>query len=198
MRVGLAEQHVIGLCPERLGRDRAKHRQRALTELGRRAADEHATIGLDLDRDARLEHLLARTGEARAVEKKRHADAAANAFVLGTGLGRAPRMLVESAALERDTQHFFAADAARELLSRRRRIADAQHVATPQLDRMEPERACDAIHLALDREAHLRRAEAPKRAVRHVIRRDRSPADPHVVAAVRAGRVDARARQHDG
>ena len=62
--------------------------------------------------------------------------------------------------------------------------------------RVEAERLGDAVHVHLDGEQRLRRAEAAERAVRRRVGHRRAAADAHVVAAVGPGRVDDAARQH--
>ena len=70
-------------------------------------------------------------------------------------------------------------------------------VAAAELLRRQAGRRGDAIHLPLEREHRLRRAEPAERAVRRRVGGDRLRADPDVRTEVRAGRVDRAARQHD-
>ena len=65
-------------------------------------------------------------------------------------------------------------------------------------DRIDAERLGDAIHVRLDRELRLRRAEAAEGAVGRRVGHHRPAADAHVIAAVRARRVNHAARQHHG
>ena len=61
----------------------------------------------------------------------------------------------------------------------------------------EPRRRRDAVHLQLEREDRLRRAEAAEGAVRRGVGRDRLRADPDVRTVVGTGGVNRPARQHD-
>ena len=58
-------------------------------------------------------------------------------------------------------------------------------------------RGRDAVHVPLEREQALRRAESTECPVRRRVGRDRTPAQPHVRAEVRPRRVNRAARQDD-
>ena len=76
--------------------------------------------------------------------------------------------------------------------------AGLDEVAAAELVGREADGGGDLVHVALEREDALRRAEAAERAVRRRVRRDRAAADADVRAEVRPGGVDRAARQHDG
>ncbi len=72
-----------------------------------------------------------------------------------------------------------------------------QRVDLAQAHGIDAERLGDPLHVHFDGELRLRRAEPAERAVRRRVRHDGAAADAHVIAAVRAGRVDDAAREHD-
>ena len=70
-------------------------------------------------------------------------------------------------------------------------------IAAAELVGRQPDRGGDLVHVPLEREEALRRAEAAERAVRRHVGRDRASAHAHVGARVRPRRVDRPARQDD-
>ena len=68
------------------------------------------------------------------------------------------------------------------------RVAGLEHVAEPQLDRVDPERCRQLVHLGLMCETGLNRAEAPHRPARGVVGPDRNRLDDGVLDSVRSGR----------
>ena len=77
-------------------------------------------------------------------------------------------------------------------------VARPQRVDFADAYRIDPERLGNAIHVHFGGELRLRRAEAAERAVGRRVRHRRAAADADVIAAIRSGRVDDPARQHDG
>ncbi len=77
------------------------------------------------------------------------------------------------------------------------RLVLLDEVAPAQLVGREPDRVGDDVHVALEREEALRRAEPAKRAVRRRGRRHDAAANAHVRTEVRTRGVQRAAREHD-
>ena len=140
--------------------------------------------------------ILARAGEAGAVHEGGEADALPHrqrrvdrgeAFALRVVVGDRHRAIEQRGHVDRIADH----------LADRARLPGADEIAAAQLVRRQTDGGRDAIHVALEREQALRRAEAAKRAVRRRVGRDGAAAEPHVRAEVRPGGVNRAARQHD-
>ena len=83
-------------------------------------------------------------------------------------------------------------------LARGGRLALAEEISAAKFFRRQIHGARDLIHVALDRENALRRAESAKRAVRRRVGGHGLRADAHVGADVRPRRVNRSAREHHG
>jgi hypothetical protein len=94
-------------------------------------------------------------------------------------------------------EHGVAADRRLEPLPGRRGVSRAQREPAPDRERILAAQPRQLVDLALVRERRLRRAEPAERAVRRVVGRDHAAADAHRRAAIRPGRVQHAARQHD-
>ena len=99
--------------------------------------------------------------------------------------------------LHRFAKHLQRARVAPEALTRGRRVARPQRVDLPDANRVDAELGGDAIHVHFGGELSLRRPEAPERSIRRRVGHRGPPADAHVVAPVRAARVNDAARQHN-
>ena len=157
------------------------HGPRALADLGARDENPRAALG-ELERRLRREPHLAAAGESRSVEEEREPDAAIGA---GERLAPAP----EVGAPHRFAEHLDRAAVAAEALARRGRVARTQRVDLADAHRIDAEPLGDPVHVRLDGELRLRRAEPAERAVGRRVRHRRAPADADVVAAVRTRRV---------
>ena len=135
----------------------------------------HPAVASTSTTDARC--ILARSGEAGAVHERREADALldrarrdwprANARSLRVVVRQRQRAIEQQVHLDRLAHH----------LADRARLALRDEVAPAQLVRREPDGAGDDVHVALEREETLRRAESAKRAVRRRGRRHDTPAN---------------------
>ena len=83
-------------------------------------------------------------------------------------------------------------------LARREHVARRERVPQPQLDRVEPERVRELVHLRLGGEARLHGAEAAHRAARRVVRVDARRLEQRVRDRVRTARERRRVRRHRG
>ncbi len=104
----------------------------------------------------------------------------------GSGTGIAAAARITSAIGQRSRQH----------LARRQGVARLERVQQPQLDRVDPERLGEAVHLRLGGEADLHRAEAAHRPAGRVVRVDDRALDQRVVDAVGAEREAGGVRDH--
>ena len=78
----------------------------------------------------------------------------------------------------------------------RQRVAGLERIQQPQLDRVDPERLGEPVHLRLTGEADLHRAEAAHRPARRVVGVDDRALDQGVVDPVRAERERGGVRDH--
>ncbi len=189
---GICIVHVDGVVrhAERVGRDLREHRSRALTDLGAGHENARASIG-ERERGLRRELQFAGTGESRTVKEQRQPDPASGAL-------QRPPFLPEVRALHRLTQHRQRAAIGAKRLAGRRDVARPKCVDLADADRIELQRLGNTIHVDFGGKLRLRRAEPAERTVRRRVRHHRAAANPHVIAAIRAARVDHAARQHDG
>ena len=114
---------------------------------------------LEADREPRpAPHTFAPRGVARAARKPE----------------RVPRQRLRLGRLERGgaADHLGGRERALHPLARRERVAGRQGVREAQVDRIDPERGRELVHLGLGREAGLDGAEPAHRATRRVVRVD--------------------------
>ena len=76
-------------------------------------------------------------------------------------------------------------------LPRCRCLSGAQQIAPPQLDRINPQSGGDDVHVPLDREDRLRRAESPKRPIRRRIAQPRLAMSMYILAIIWTGCMNA-------
>ena len=170
--------------PQRVGDDLGVHGARPLADLGAGHQDAHAGLG-QLQRRLRGQRHLAAAGEAGAVEEQRQADAPARA-------GPGPRACgAKSRAADRLAQHRPARWRPRPAPARWRSCRPgAGRSSSRSRTGSRPSALGDAVHVGLDGELGLGRAEAAEGAVGGRVGHDHPPLRS---ARGRSGRARSRA-----
>ena len=141
------------------------------------------------DADHRGQVLFAGAGEPGAVHETGEADAPPDraGAVLG-GKSRGLRVVVGER--ERAVEQPWHVDGLAHHLADGIGLTRGDEVAAAKLLGREPRRCGDLVHLQLEREHRLRRAESAERAVRRRVGGNRLRTDPDVRAVVGTGRVN--------
>ena len=149
---------------EGLGGDLGEDGVGALAELGGGDQNSRAAFGGEFDLDQRVEAALAGAGEAGAVHEGGEADAALDG---GGGIGAVEfgALGVVVGLVERAGEQVLHVDGVGEELAGGGAVAGGEEVAAAEFFGGEADDVGDLVHVALEREEGLRRAEAAEGAV---------------------------------
>ena len=145
-RVDRVADHVLAGHPQLAGGDLTEHRVRALAHLRRAHPHVGSPVGAQVERGARRDPLLARSGEAAAVPVERQADAAGDPRVM-LGRAPAPTLALVVRGRQRVLEHLAGAHALDQPLRGRRDLARLDAGAAAKLVRLEAARSRQAIEV---------------------------------------------------
>ncbi len=164
-----AIDHIVVADADGLSSNLREHGVCALAKFGARYQHAHFSVRRYIDAGERIQIALAGAGESRAVIKRGDAHAALDWIgPIVAGKLRALGIVIafRKSAIEQLihdyglAHHLFGCGG----------VAIVEKVSAPQLDRIEADGGGNFIHVALNGEDGLRRAEAAKRAVGNGVR----------------------------